>query len=58
VLAHDLSRLQAYLNIVQFVDRRLFRMGTRDLGTHWCPRRVFLAAARRYVAIKDYSSLS
>src|SRR5687767_13236283 len=55
---HDLLASQAYLNIVQFVDRRLFRMGTVISVLMVLLAVVFLVAARRYVAIKDYSSLS
>jgi iron(III) transport system permease protein len=55
---HDLLAPQAYLNIVQFVDRRLFRMGLVISALMVLLAIVFLVAARRYVAIKDYSSLS
>src|SRR5215469_4593331 len=55
---HDLLASQAYLNIVQFVDRRLFRMGIVISALMVALALVFLFAARRYVAIKDYSSLS
>jgi iron(III) transport system permease protein len=55
---HDLLAAQAYLNIVQFVDRRLFRMGIVISAIMVGLAVVFLVAARRYVAIKDYSSLS
>jgi iron(III) transport system permease protein len=55
---HDLLAAQAYLNIVQFVDRRLFRMGLVISALMVLLAVVFLVAARRYVAIKDYSSLS
>jgi iron(III) transport system permease protein len=55
---HDLLASQAYLNIVQFVDRRLFRMGIVISVLMVLLAVVFLVAARRYVAIKDYSSLS
>src|SRR5919106_491169 len=55
---HDLLAAQAYLNIVQFVDRRLFRMGIVISALMVALAILFLAAARRYVAIKDYSSLS
>src|SRR5256714_3827643 len=55
---HDLLASQAYLNIVQFVDRRLFRMGLVISALMVGLAVVFLVAARRYVAIKDYSSLS
>src|SRR5438128_10144410 len=55
---HDLLAAQAYLNIVQFVDRRLFRMGIVISAFMVLLAVVFLVAARRYVANKDYSSLS
>jgi iron(III) transport system permease protein len=55
---HDLLAAQAYLNIVQFVDRRLFRMGIVISAFMVVLALLFLVAARRYVAIKDYSSLS
>jgi iron(III) transport system permease protein len=55
---HDLLAAQAYLNIVQFVDRRLFRMGLVISALMVALAILFLVAARRYVAIKDYSSLS
>jgi iron(III) transport system permease protein len=55
---HDLLAAQAYLNIVQFVDRRLFRMGIVISARMVGLAVLFLVAARRYVAIKDYSSLS
>jgi iron(III) transport system permease protein len=55
---HDLLASQAYLNIVQFVDRRLFRMGIVISALMVALAVVFLVVARRYVAIKDYSSLS
>ena len=55
---HDLLASQAYLNIVQFVDRRIFRMGIVISALMVALAVVFLVAARRYVAIKDYSSLS
>ena len=55
---HDLLASQAYLNIVQFVDRRLFRMGLVISALMVLLAVMFLVAARRYVAIKDYSSLS
>jgi iron(III) transport system permease protein len=55
---HDLLASQAYLNIVQFVDRRLFRMGIVISALMVVLAVVFLVAARQYVAIKDYSSLS
>ena len=55
---HDLLAAQAYLDIVQFVDRRLFRMGLVISALMVVLAIVFLVGARRYVAIKDYSSLS
>src|SRR5215470_5865546 len=55
---HDLLAAQAYLNIVQFVDRRLFRMGIVISALLVGLAVVFLLAARHYVAIKDYSSLA
>src|SRR5262245_9591867 len=55
---HDLLAAQSYLNIVQFVDRRLFRMGIVISALMVVLAVVFLVAARRYVAIKDYSSLA
>jgi iron(III) transport system permease protein len=55
---HDLLAAQAYLNIVQFVDRRLFRMGLVISALMVLFALAFLLAARRYVAIKDYASLS
>jgi iron(III) transport system permease protein len=55
---HDLLAAQAYLNIVQFVDRRLFRMGIVISALMVVLAIVFLVAARRYVAIKYYSSLA
>jgi iron(III) transport system permease protein len=55
---HDLLAAQAYLNIVQFVDRRLFRMGIVISALMVLLALLFLVAARQYVAIKDYSSLS
>jgi iron(III) transport system permease protein len=55
---HDLLAAQAYLNIVQFVDRRLFRMGIVISALLVLLAIVFLLAARHYVAIKDYSSLA
>src|SRR5262249_60941281 len=55
---HDLLAAQAYLNIVQFVDRRLFRMGIVISAFLVGLAVVFLLAARHYVAINDYSSLA
>jgi iron(III) transport system permease protein len=53
----DLLAPQAYLNIVQFVDRRLFRMGLVISALLVVLAVIFVLLARRYVAIKDYSSL-
>jgi iron(III) transport system permease protein len=55
---HALLASQAYLNIVQFVDRRLFRMGIVISALLVLLAVAFLLAARHYVAIKDYSSLA
>jgi iron(III) transport system permease protein len=55
---HDVLAAQAYLNIVQFVDRRLFRMGIVISALLVLLAIVFVLAARQYVAIKDYSSLA
>ena len=54
----DLLASQAYLNIVQFVDRRLFKMGIVISAIMVFLAIVFLIVAKRYVSIKDYSSLS
>lgn len=54
----DLLAPQAYLNIVQFVDRRLFRMGIVISALLVILAIFFVMAARQYVAVKDYSSLS
>lgn len=54
----DLLASQAYLNIVQFVDRRLFKMGIVISAIMIALAILFLIVAKRYVAIKDYSSLS
>jgi iron(III) transport system permease protein len=53
----DLLAPQAYLNIVQFVDRRIFRMGIVISALLVFLAIFFVLAAREYVAIKDYSSL-
>src|SRR5947208_6272588 len=55
---HDLLAAQAYLNLVQFVERPIFRRGLVISALMVALAVVFLVAARRYVAIKDYSSLS
>ncbi|MCC7016639.1 MAG: iron ABC transporter permease [Rhodospirillales bacterium] len=54
----DLLAPQAYLNIVQFVDRRIFRMGIVIAALLVVLAIVFVLIARQYVAIKDYSSLA
>lgn len=54
----DLLAPQAYLNIVQFVDRRIFRMGIVISALLVVLAIVFVIAARQYVALKDYSSLA
>ncbi|MGC2519611.1 MAG: iron ABC transporter permease [Burkholderiales bacterium] len=54
----DLLAPQAYLNIVQFVDRRIFRMGIVISALLVLLAIFFVLAARQYVAIKDYSSLA
>jgi iron(III) transport system permease protein len=54
----NLLASQAYLNIVQFVDRRLFKMGIVISAIMIFLAILFLIIAKRYVALKDYSSLS
>ena len=54
----DLLASQAYLNIVQFVDRRLFKMGIVISAIMVILAILFLICAKQYVAIKDYSSLA
>lgn len=54
----DLLAPQAYLNIMQFVDRTIFRMGIVISALLVLLAIVFVLAARQYVAIKDYSSLT
>lgn len=54
----DLLAPQAYLNIMQFVDRRIFRMGIVISALLVVLAIVFVLLARQYVAIKDYSSLA
>jgi iron(III) transport system permease protein len=54
----DLLAAQAYLNIVQFVDRRLFRMGIVISALMVLLAVLFLLTARHYVGLKDYSSLA
>lgn len=55
---HDLLAPQAYLNIVQFIDRRLFRMGIVISALMVLLAIVFVLVARHYVTIKDYSTLT
>src|SRR6059036_2098181 len=55
---HDLLAPQAYLNIVQFVDRRIFRMGIVISALMVILAIAFLLVARRWVGLKDYASLS
>jgi iron(III) transport system permease protein len=54
----DLLAPQAYLNIMQFVDRRIFRMGIVISALLVLLAIAFVLAARHYVAIKDYSTLA
>src|SRR3990172_2597510 len=54
----DLLAVQAYLNIVQFIDRRIFRMGIVISALLVETVHLFPLMARHYVAIKDYSSLA
>ena len=54
----DLLAPQAYLNIMQFVDRTIFRMGIVISALLVLLAIIFVLAARQYVAIKDYSSLT
>jgi iron(III) transport system permease protein len=54
----DLLAPQAYLNIMQFVDRRIFRMGIVISALLVVLAIIFVLVARQYVAIKDYSSLT
>ena len=54
----DMLAPQAYLNIMQFVDRQIFRMGIVISALLVMLAIVFVLAARQYVAIKDYSSLT
>lgn len=55
---HDLLASQAYLNIVQFVDRRLFKMGIVISALMVLLAIIFVLVARHYVTIKDFSSLA
>jgi len=54
----DLLASQAYLNIVQFVDRRLFKMGIVISAIMVILAILFLIIAKKYVSLKDYTSLS
>ncbi len=54
----DLLAPQAYLNIMQFVDRRIFRMGIVISALLVVLAIMFVLAARQYVTLKDYSSLA
>src|SRR5215469_17699674 len=54
----DLLAAQAYLNIVQFVDRRIFRMGIVIPALMVLLAVIFLMVARRWVGLKDYATLS
>lgn len=54
----DLLATQAYLNIVQFVDRRLFQMGIVIAVFMVSLSIVFLIMSRKYIALKDYATLS
>jgi iron(III) transport system permease protein len=54
----DLLAAQAYLNIVQFVDRRIFRMGLVICALMVLLAVCFLLVARHYVGLKDYASLA
>lgn len=54
----DLIASQAYLNIVQFVDRRLFRMGI-VIGSLMAVMAIgFLVIARRLIASREYAVVS
>lgn len=55
---HDLLAPQAYLNIVQYVDQRLFKMGIASAAIMVLFAIGFLIVAKRYVSVKDYSTLS
>lgn len=54
----DLLAPQAYLNIMQFVDRQIFQMGIVISALLVVLAIIFVLIARQYVAIKDYSSLA
>ncbi len=54
----DLIASQAYLNIVQFVDRRLFKMGIVVGSLMAVMAIVFLVIARRLIASREYAVVS
>lgn len=54
----DLIASQAYLNIVQFVDRRLFKMGIVIGALMSVMAIVFLLIARRIVSMREYAVVS
>jgi iron(III) transport system permease protein len=54
----NLIASQAYLNIVQFVDQRLFKMGIVIGAMMSMMAVVFLLIARRVVATREYAVLS
>jgi iron(III) transport system permease protein len=54
----NLIASQAYLNIVQFVDRRLFKMGIVIGALMAIMAILFLAVAQRIVAQREYAVLS
>jgi len=54
----NLIASQAYLNIVQFVDRRLFKMGIVIGALMAVLAIVFLLIARRIVSAREYAVLS
>jgi iron(III) transport system permease protein len=54
----DLIASQAYLNIVQFVDRRLFKMGIVIGALMASMAIVFLLIARRIVSLREYAVVS
>ncbi|HEY8463326.1 MAG TPA: iron ABC transporter permease [Bacillota bacterium] len=55
---HDLLATQAYLNIVQFVDRNIFQMGI-VIGVFMIFLSiVFLFISNKYLGMKDYAILS
>ncbi|MDR7485378.1 MAG: iron ABC transporter permease [Armatimonadota bacterium] len=54
----NLIASQAYLNIVQFVDRRLFKMGIVIGALMALMAIAFLLVARRIVAMREYAVVS